>query len=153
SNEVFLILAASIVAVTLFEVPYQIWQHRDQLKMTLQEVKDEQREQEGSPQTRRLIRSVRIKMARAGMLAEVPTAEVVVVNPERNAAASRYDEQRMRAPRLVAKGTGLVALRIRHVAEEHAVPVIEAPPLARSINKFVDLGGEIPVGLYGAVAE
>jgi flagellar biosynthesis protein FlhB len=153
SSEVFLILAASIAVVTGFEVPYQLWQHRDQLKMSRQEVKDEQRDQEGSPQTRRRIRSLRIKMARARMMSEVPKADVVVVNPEHFAAALRYDEHRMRAPRLVAKGTALVALRIRSVAEEHGVPVIEAPPLARSINRFVDLGSEIPVGLYGAVAE
>jgi flagellar biosynthetic protein FlhB len=153
SSEVFLILAVAIVVVTGFEVPYQIWQHRDQLKMSRQEIKDEQRDQEGSPQTRRRIRSLRIKMARGRMMSEVPKADVVVVNPEHFAAALRYDEHRMRAPRLVAKGTGLVALRIRSVAEEHRVPVIEAPPLARSINRFVDLGGEIPIGLYGAVAE
>jgi flagellar biosynthetic protein FlhB len=153
ASEVFLILAASIVVVTAFEVPYQLWQHRDQLKMTRQEVKDEQRDQEGSPQTRRRMRALRIKMARARMMTEVPKADVVVVNPDHYAAALRYDEQRMRAPRLVAKGTGLVALRIRSVAEEHEVPIIEAPPLARSINKFVDLGSEIPIGLYGAVAE
>jgi flagellar biosynthesis protein FlhB len=153
TSEVFLILAVSIMAVTAFEVPYQIWQHRDQLKMSRQEVKDEQREQEGSPQTRRRIRSLRIKMARGRMMSEVPKADVVVVNPEHFAAALSYHEDRMRAPRLVAKGTGLVALRIRSVAEEHGVPVIEAPPLARSINRFVDLGSEIPAGLYGAVAE
>ena len=87
------------------------------------------------------------------MMSEVPKADVVVVNPEHFAAALSYREDRMRAPCLVAKGTGLIALRIRAVAEEHDVPVVEAPPLARSINRFVDLGDEIPSGLYGAVAE
>ena len=151
--EVFLILSAALAAVTLFEVPYQIWQHRDQLKMTRQDVKDEVREQEGSPHTRRRIRALRAKMARARMMSEVPKADVVVVNPEHYAAALSYSDERMRAPRLVAKGSGLIALRIRAVAEEHGVPVIEAPPLARSINRFVDLGDEIPAGLYAAVAE
>lgn len=153
SSEVFLILAVSLAAVTLFEVPYQLWQHRDQLKMSRQDVKDEVRDQEGSPQTKRRIRGLRVKMARARMMAEVPRADVVVVNPEHFAAALAYREDRMRAPRLMAKGTGLIALRIRAVAAEHGVPVIEAPPLARSINRFVEIGDEVPAGLYGAVAE
>lgn len=153
SLEVFLILAASLAGVTLFEVPYQLWQHRDQLKMSLQELKDEHREQEGSPQTKRRIRGLRMKLARARMMSEVPKADVVVVNPEHFAAALSYQAERMRAPRLIAKGTGLIALRIRTVAEEHGVPVVEAPPLARSVNRFVELGDEIPMGLYRAVAE
>jgi flagellar biosynthetic protein FlhB len=153
ANEVFLILAVSLAVVTVFEVPYQLWQHRDQLKMSRQEIKDEQKEQDGSPQTRRRIRGLRLKLARARMMSEVPKADVVVVNPEHFAVALSYREERMRAPRLVAKGTGLIALRIRAVADEHGVAVVEAPPLARSINRFVDLGDEIPVGLYRAVAE
>lgn len=153
SSEVFLILAAALLAVTLFEVPYQLWEHRDQLKMSRQDIKDEAKDQEGSPQTRRRIRGLRIKMARARMMTEVPKADVVVVNPEHFAAALSYREDRMRAPRLIAKGTGLIALRIRAVAEEHGIAVVEAPPLARSINRFVDLGDEIPVALYRAVAE
>lgn len=151
--EAFVILAVALAVLTLFEVPYQVWQFRDQFKMSRDEIKDEQREQEGSPQTRRRLRSLRIKMARGRMMSEVPKADVVVVNPEHFAAALSYREDRMRAPQLVAKGTGLIAFRIRTVAEEHAVPVVEAPPLARSINRFVDLGDEIPSGLYGAVAE
>jgi flagellar biosynthetic protein FlhB len=151
--EVFVILAAALAVVTVLEVPYQLWQHRDQLKMSRQELKDEVRDQEGSPQTKRRIRGLRIKLARARMMSEVPKADVVVVNPEHFAAALSYREDRMRAPRLVAKGTGLIALRIRAVAEENGVPVIEAPPLARSINRFVDLGDEVPAGLYRAVAE
>jgi flagellar biosynthetic protein FlhB len=153
SVKALLILAATLAVVTLFEVPYQLWQFRDQLKMSRQELREEQREAEGSPQTRRRIRALRIKFARARMMAEVPKADVVVVNPEHFAAALSYREDRMRAPRLVAKGTGLIALRIREIADEHGVPVLEAPPLARSINRFVDLGHEIPVGLYPAVAE
>jgi flagellar biosynthesis protein FlhB len=151
--EIFLILAASLAVVTTFEVPYQLWQHRDQLKMSRQEMRDEQKDQEGSPQTRRRIRGLRQKLARARMMSEVPKADVVIVNPEHFAAALSYREDRMRAPRLVAKGTGLIALRIREVAEEHGIAVVEAPPLARSVNRYVDLGDEIPVGLYRAVAE
>ncbi len=153
SMEVFLILAVSLAVVTVFEVPYQLWQHRDQLKMSRQEQKDEHKDQEGSPHTKRRIRGLRIKLARARMMSEVPKSDVVVVNPEHFAVALAYREDRMRAPRLVAKGSGLIALRIRAVAEEHGVPVVEAPPLARSISRYVDLGDEIPVGLYRAVAE
>jgi flagellar biosynthetic protein FlhB len=153
SSEAFLILAVSLALVTLFEVPYQLWQHRDQFKMSRQDIKDEHKEQEGSPQTKRRIRGLRLKLARARMMTEVPKADVVIVNPEHFAAALAYREDRMRAPRLVAKGTGLIALRIRAVAEEHDIAVVEAPPLARSINRFVELGDEIPVGLYRAVAE
>jgi flagellar biosynthetic protein FlhB len=153
ATEIFLILAAALAAVTLLEVPYQVWQHRDQLKMTRQDLREELRELEGSPQTRRRIRALRARFARARMMTEVPRADVVIVNPEHYAAALSYQEGRTRAPRLVAKGSGLIALRIRTIAVEHDVPVVEAPPLARAMNQFVGLGEEIPVGLYRAVAE
>jgi flagellar biosynthetic protein FlhB len=151
--DLFLVLAAALAAVTALEVPYQIWSFRNRLKMTRQELRDELREQEGSPQTRRRIRNLRTRMARGRMMAEVAKADVVVVNPEHYAAALTYREGGMRAPRLVGKGTGLVALRIREIAAEHQVPVLEAPPLARAIVRYVELGDEIPIGLYGAVAE
>ncbi|MBV9826695.1 MAG: flagellar biosynthesis protein FlhB [Alphaproteobacteria bacterium] len=150
---IFLILAACLAAVSLLEVPYQLHAFRGELKMSRQEIKDEQRELDGSPQTRRRIRGLRLRLARMRMMTEVPKADVVIINPEHYAAALRYREGGMAAPRLVAKGTGMVALRIRTVAGEHGVPVVEVPPLARSICRFVELGDEIPVGLYGAVAE
>jgi flagellar biosynthesis protein FlhB len=150
---IFLVLSGSLACVVALEVPYQLWSHRDRLKMTRQEVKDEMHEQEGSPHTKRRIKNMRRKLARGRMMSQVPKANAVVVNPQHYAAALRYDENRMRAPRLVAKGTGLTALRIREIAGEHSIPVIEAPPLARSICHFVDLEDEIPVGLYQAVAE
>jgi len=152
-SRIFLILAASLVGVAALEVPYQLWQHRDRLKMTRQDVKDEMRELDGSPQTKRRIRALRRRLARMRMVMEIPKADVIVTNPEHYAAALSYREGRMRAPRLVAKGTGLVALRIREIAAEHGVPLIEAPPLARAICRFVDLDDEIPPGLYPAVAE
>jgi flagellar biosynthetic protein FlhB len=152
-TDIFIILALCLAAVSLLEVPYQFWAHYDRLKMTRQEIKDEMRELDGSPQTRRRIRGLRIKMARMRMMTEVPKADVVLVNPEHFAAALSYNENTMRAPRLVAKGTGLIALRIREVAAEHKVPVIEAPPLTRALCRFVELGDEIPTGLYGVIAE
>jgi flagellar biosynthetic protein FlhB len=152
-SRVFLILAIALTGVAALEVPYQLWAHRDRLKMTRQEIKDEMRELDGSPQTKRRIKALRRRFARMRMAMEVPKADVVVTNPEHYAAALNYREGRMQAPRLVAKGTGLVALRIRAIAGEHGVPVIEAPPLARAICRFVELDDEIPTGLYPPVAE
>jgi flagellar biosynthetic protein FlhB len=148
----FVSLAVALAAVAGLEVPYQIWQHRDRLRMTRQEVRDELRDLEGNPQTRRRIRALRRRLARMRMMTEVPKADVVIVNPEHYAAALSYREG-MRAPRLVAKGTGLIALHIREVAAEHAVPIVEAPPLARAIFRHVELEDEIPAGLYPPVAE
>jgi flagellar biosynthesis protein FlhB len=152
-GRIFLVLSASLVGIAALEVPYQFWAHRDRLKMTRQEIKDELRELDGSPQTKRRIKLLRRRMARMRMAAEIPKADVVVTNPEHYAAALQYREDKMRAPRLVAKGTGLVAQRIREIAAEHRVPVIEAPPLARAICRYVELDDEIPSGLYPPVAE
>jgi flagellar biosynthesis protein FlhB len=152
-SRIFLVLSACLAGLAVLEVPYQVWAHRDRLKMSRQEVKDELHELDGSPQTRRRIRLLRRRMARMRMAAEVPKADVVVTNPEHYAAALQYREDKMRAPRLVAKGTGLVAQRIREIATEHRVPVIEAAPLARAICRFVELEDEIPVALYPPVAE
>jgi len=152
-SRVFLILAASLAGAAALEVPYQMWAHRRRLRMTRQEVKDEMRELDGPPQTKRRIKALRRRLARMRMAMEVPKADVVVTNPTHYAAALKYRESEMRAPRLVAKGTGLVALRIRELAAENDVPVLEAPPLARAICRFVELEDEIPAGLYGAVAE
>lgn len=153
ASQVYLVLAVSLAGVAALEVPYQLWSHRNRLKMTRQEIKDETHELEGSPQTKRRIKSLRARLARMRMMSQVPKADAVITNPEHYAAALRYEEGRMRAPRLVAKGSGLTALRIRTVAAEHGVPIIEAPPLARAICHFVDLEDEIPIGLYQAVAE
>ncbi len=151
--EIFMVLAVSLAAVTACEVPYQIWSFHKRMRMTRQDIKDEMRDTEGSPQTRRRIRNLRARLARGRMMTEVAKADVVIVNPEHYAAALSYREGGMSAPRLVAKGTGLIALRIREIAAEHNVSVIEAPPLARAMYRYVDLGAEIPIGLYGAVAE
>lgn len=152
-NRMFLILAATLFVLAMIEVPYQLWDHRGRLKMTRQEVRDELRELDGNPQTRRRIRALRRRLARMRMMIEVAKADVVVTNPDHYAAALSYHSGAMRAPRLVAKGTGLVALRIREVAAEHAVATIEAAPLARAICRWVELGDEIPPGLYPPVAE
>lgn len=121
--------------------------------MSRQELRDEAREVEGNPQTKRRVKQMRRKVARARMMTQVPTADVVLTNPSHVSVALRYQQGTMRAPRLVAKGVGLVALRIREVAAAHEVPVVEAPPLARSLNRYVEIEEEIPVALYRAVAE
>ena len=152
-SRIFLLLSAVLAGIAAVEVPYQVWAYRNRLKMTRQEVRDELREFDGSPQTRRRIRLLRRRLARMRMAAEVPKADFVVTNPEHYAAALQYREGKMRAPRLVAKGTGLVAQRIREIATEHRVPIVEAAPLARAICRYVELEGEIPTGLYSPVAE
>jgi flagellar biosynthesis protein FlhB len=145
--------ASALAVVVALEVPYQLWSHRGRLRMTRQELRDEMRELEVSVHTKRRLRSLRRRFARARMMTEVPRADVVITNPDHFAAALRYQEGVTRAPRLVAKGSGLIAQRIRELAEEHRVPIVAAPPLARAIYRFVDLDDEIPAGLYKAVAE
>jgi flagellar biosynthetic protein FlhB len=145
--------AAALAFVVALEVPYQLWSHRGRLRMTRQELRDEMRELEVNVHTKRRLRTLRRRFARARMMTEVPRADVVITNPDHYAAALRYQEGVTRAPRLVAKGTGLVAERIRELAREHQVPIVEAPPLARAIYRYVDLEDEIPAGLYKAVAE
>jgi flagellar biosynthetic protein FlhB len=153
ATHALLYFAAALAVVVFLEVPYQMWSHRGRLKMTRQELRDEMRELEVSAHTKRRLRTLRRRFARARMMTEVPRADVVITNPEHYAAALRYQEGEMRAPRLVAKGSGLIAERIRELAREHGVPIVEAPPLARAICRFIDLEDEIPVGLYQAVAE
>jgi flagellar biosynthetic protein FlhB len=153
ATHALLMFAAGLALVVALEMPYQLWSHRGRLRMTRQELRDEMRDLEVNVHTKRRLRALRNRRARARMMSEVPRADVVITNPDHYAAALRYREGTMRAPRLVAKGGGLVALRIREIAAEHHVPIVEAPPLARAINRFVDLEEEIPVGLYQAIAE
>jgi flagellar biosynthesis protein FlhB len=127
--------------------------HTTQLKMTKQEVKDEHKESEGSPQIKARIRSIRRDQARKRMMHEVPNATAVVVNPTHYAVALRYDPVTMAAPLVVAKGKNYLALRIRKIALDHQVPLIENPPLAQGLYKAADVGHEIPPHLYRAVAE
>ena len=152
-GQLFLLTSVSLAVVVLLEVPYRIWSHRHDLRMSRQELRDEAREVEGNPQTKRRVKQMRRKVARARMMTQVPKADVVLTNPTHVSVALRYQQGEMRAPRLVAKGAGLVALRIREVAAAHDVPIVEAPPLARSLNRYVEIEDELPVALYRAVAE
>ncbi|MEJ5367619.1 MAG: EscU/YscU/HrcU family type III secretion system export apparatus switch protein [Bryobacteraceae bacterium] len=123
------------------------------LRMSRQEVREEHRQSEGSPEVKARIRRLRRELLRRRMMAEVPKATAVIVNPTHFAVALRYDQKSMPAPKVVAKGKNWLALRIREKALEHRVPVVENPPLARALYEQVEVGQEIPVGLYRAVAE
>ncbi len=149
----FLMIAGSMALVVLIDVPFQLWDHERKLRMTREEVRQENKETEGDPHVKAHIRSQQREMARRRMMAEVPKADVVVTNPTHYAVALRYQDGAMRAPRVVAKGAHLLAARIRGLAEENRVPILEAPPLARALYRHAELGDEIPAALYTAVAE
>lgn len=148
-----LVLVCGLAVIAAFDVPYQLWQHAKDLRMTREEVREEYKESEGSPETRGRIREAQRALARGRMLQDVPKADVIVTNPTHFAVALRYDEKKMRAPIVVAKGTELVALKIREIAAENNIPIVEAPPLARALYKSVDLGREVPAALYVTVAQ
>jgi flagellar biosynthetic protein FlhB len=146
-------ITAGLLVIAGIDVPYQLYTYAKQLKMSRQEIREEHKESEGSPEVKGRIRQVQQQMARQRMMTDVPKADVIVTNPTHFAVALRYDEKRMRAPIVVAKGADLVAARIREIAAENNVPIFEAPPLARVLYKNVDIGGEIPSAVYQAVAQ
>jgi flagellar biosynthetic protein FlhB len=121
--------------------------------MTRQEIRDEHKETDGNPEIKSRVRRAQQAVARRRMMQEVPNANVVITNPTHYAVALRYDESRMRAPIVVAKGQDLIAARIREIASEHKIAVVEAPPLARALHANCELGDEIPARLYAAVAK
>ncbi|MFZ6848455.1 flagellar biosynthesis protein FlhB [Undibacterium sp. RuRC25W] len=149
----FISIVGALVAIAAVDAPYQMWQYANKLKMTRQEVIQESKEANGNPQIKAKIRQQQREMARRRMMAEIPTADVVVTNPTHFAVALKYTEGGNRAPKVVAKGADEVAAKIRELAKENNVPLLEAPPLARALYKHTDLGDEIPEALYGAVAE
>jgi flagellar biosynthetic protein FlhB len=153
SGLVFLIMAVGTLLIVLFDVPFQLWSFNEKLKMSRQDIKDEMKEMDGNPQIKTKVRSMQREMARRRMMAAIPSASVVVTNPTHYAVALRYVESENRAPVVLAKGAGNVALRIRELAQEHGVPLVEAPPLARALYHHVELEQEIPALLYRAVAE
>lgn len=146
-------MAVGTLLIVLFDVPFQLWSFNEKLKMSRQDIKDEMKEMDGNPQIKTKVRSMQREMARRRMMAAIPSASVVVTNPTHYAVALRYVESENRAPVVLAKGAGNVALRIRELAQEHGVPLVEAPPLARALYHHVELEQEIPALLYRAVAE
>ncbi len=149
----FLLIASATIVIALVDVPFQLWDHGRKLRMTKTEVRDELKQHEGSPETRGRIRNLQLEMAQRRMMEEVPQADVVITNPTHYAVALRFDETAMAAPRLVAKGPDLVAFRIREIAQHYGVSVVAAPHLARALYFTTKLNGEIPAGLYVAVAQ
>jgi flagellar biosynthetic protein FlhB len=147
------ILASSLVVMAVIDVPFQLWDNKRQLRMTQQEVRDEHKETEGRPEVKSRIRQAQRDIAMRRMMEEVPKADVIVTNPTHYAVALRYDEGRMRAPIVVAKGADLVAGNIRRVGSAHKVPIIEAPALARAVYYSTELEQPIPAGLYLAIAQ
>ena len=146
-------LGGALAAIAAIDVPLALWQYHRSLRMSREEIREETRDNEGSPEMRSRLRRLQQEMAGRRMMAAVPGADVVITNPTHYAVALRYDELRMNAPVVVAKGTDLVALRIRELAREHAVPLLEAPPLARALHRACELGDEIPARLYAVVAQ
>jgi flagellar biosynthetic protein FlhB len=153
TSDALLAVSGGLALIAAVDVPWQLWQHSKELSMTREEIREEYKESEGAPEVKSRIRRTQREMARRRMMEQVPKADVVVVNPTHFAVALRYDESRMRAPLVVAKGTDLIAARIREIATTHAVPIFEAPPLARALHRNVEIGGEIPATLYAAVAQ
>ncbi|HPA15571.1 MAG TPA: flagellar biosynthesis protein FlhB [Desulfobacterales bacterium] len=147
----WVILAMSAMAV--LDYGFQKWQFEKQIMMTKQEVKDESKQMEGDPQVKSRIRSIQYQAARKRMMQAVPEADVVVTNPTHLAIAIHYESGSMNAPKVTAKGAGLLAERIKKIARENHIPVIENKELARNLYKLVDIGQNIPLQLYRAVAE
>jgi len=148
-----LALAGALAAIGMVDLPWQLFDYARRQRMTREELKQEYKESEGSPEVKGRLRQLQQQMARRRMMADVPTADVVVTNPTHFAVALRYDDKNMRAPTVVAKGVDHVAAQIRLLAEESGVTMLAAPPLARALYRTTDIGAEIPSALYVAVAQ
>jgi len=145
--------AVAMVLIALLDVVYQRWQHRQDLRMTKQEVKEERRQHELSPEVRGRLRRMQIEIVRKRMLHEVPAADVVITNPTHVAVALKYDTEAMLAPEVTAKGADYLCEKIKEIARAYGVPIVERPELARTIYHTVEIGQAIPEPLYVAVAE
>ncbi len=149
----FIAIVAAMLIIVAVDVPFQIWDHNKKLMMTKEEVRQENKETEGDPHVKGRIRHMQREAARRRMMAAIPTADVVVTNPTHYSVALKYSDKAMGAPVVVAKGHDLVAHKIREIALENHVPILEAPPLARALHKHTEIGDAIPEALYTAVAE
>ncbi|MDO9394351.1 MAG: flagellar biosynthesis protein FlhB [Methylotenera sp.] len=149
----FLTIVSTLVFIAAIDVPYQLYQYAHKLKMTKEEVRQESKETEGNPEIKAKIRQQQREMARRRMMSEIPNADVVITNPTHYAVAIKYQDEGMRAPVVVAKGADAVALKIREIATDNNVLIMESPKLARALYAHTELGSEIPEALYSAVAE
>ncbi len=149
-----LLLCCALLPIVLIDVPFQIWNHSRQLKMTKQEVKDEYKDSEGKPEVKGKIRQLQYEMANRRMMAEVPKADVVVTNPTHYSVALKYDKSKPgSSPVVVAKGIDDIAMKIREIAREYKVPMVASPALTRALYHTTKLDQEIPEGLFVAVAQ
>ena len=146
-------IVLALVAIAIFDYIYQRWHHEKQLMMTKQEVKEETKQTEGDPQLKARIRQIQREMSNARMMQEVPKADALIVNPTHFSVAILYDRDVMEAPEITAKGTDHMALRMRTVARENSVPILERPELARDLYANVEIGETIPERFYKAIAE
>ncbi len=149
----FLLISASLILISLLDVPFQLYDYSKKMKMTLQEVKDEMKNTEGKPEVKGRIRQLQREIAQRQMMSKIPEADVVITNPTHYAVALKYDPASGQAPLVLAKGVDFVALKIRELAVEHEVPMLSAPPLARALYQHTELDQEIPAGLFKAVAQ
>jgi flagellar biosynthetic protein FlhB len=149
----FLVISSSLILISLVDVPFQLYDYSEKLKMTLQEVKDEMKNTEGKPEVKGRIRQMQREISQRQMMKDVPEADVVITNPTHYAVALKYISGDRDAPIVVAKGADFVALKIREIAEEHGVPILSTPPLARALYNSTEVDQEVPTALYKAVAQ
>jgi flagellar biosynthetic protein FlhB len=146
-------MACGLVLIAAVDVPFQLWDNKQKMMMTKQEVRDEYKDSEGKPEVKQRIRQLQREMAERRMMQAVPQADVVITNPTHFAVALKYDPAKGNAPVLLAKGSDFTALKIREIAQEHNVMLLESPALARAVFYSTELDQEIPAGLYLAVAQ
>lgn len=149
----FLILSCGLILIAAIDVPFQVFQHVKELKMTLQEVRDEMKDTEGRPEVKSKVRQLQQEMAQKRMMEDVPQADVIITNPTHFAVALKYDPDNMAVPKVLAKGKDLIALKIREIAKENDIEIFEAPPLARALYASCEIQDEIPGHLFYAVAQ
>jgi len=150
---IFTVASGGLIVVALIDAPYQFWQHNHQLKMTLQEVKDEYKETEGNPENKGRLRNLQRDLAQKRMMEEVPDADVVITNPTHFAVALKYDADKSNAPIVVAKGVDFVAEKIKEIAAKNDVSIFCAPALARAVYYSTEIKSEVPSGLYMSIAK
>lgn len=146
-------ISCSTLVIAAIDVPFQIYSHNKKMKMTLQEIKDEYKNTEGKPEVKARVRQLQREVSQRQMMSQVPDADVIITNPDHFAVALKYTPNEMPAPILLGKGTDLVAEKLKEIAREYKIPIVQSPPLARSIYHFTEIGQEIPEGLYMAVAQ
>jgi len=153
AGQSFLVVSSTLILIAAIDVPFQLWDHSQKLKMTLQEVRDELKDTEGKPEIKSKVRQMQQEMAQRRMMEAVPDADVIITNPTHFAVALKYQHEKMSVPVVVASGRNLIALRIREIAKQYEIEIFEAPPLARALYANCKLNQEIPGHLYFAVAQ